>query len=148
MGCEQAVKCAWRQFLLRLTAAGTPQGQLGPAVPPYPENPGAWDGIGAGGGADEWGRAGPPTRVAGQGAAAVAGSPQATEGCGEMWPPETGPTVGTLARFWRLRKLTISGKEGEFRGQERDKGALCPSMPWAQPQVLREGGQLLLRWYK
>lgn len=67
----------------------------------------------------------------------MAGSPQATEGCGEIWSPETGPTVGTLTRFgYRVREGTGVWETGE------DKRALYPSMPWAQPQVLREGGQL------
>lgn len=39
-------------------------------------------------------------------------------------------------------------KGGEYRNRERDKRDLYPSVPRAQPQVLREGGQLLLRWYK
>lgn len=144
MGCEQVITCAWCQFLLRLTAARTPQGQLGPTVPAYPENPGTWGGIGAGGGVDDGEELGHPlvsTRAECQGAAAVAGDPGLQRAVRR-------PTVGTLARLWRLRKLTISGKGGEYRGQERDKRALYPSMPWAQPQVLREGGQLLLRWYK
>lgn len=87
-------------------------------------------------------------RVERQGGAATAGSPRSTGGCGEMWSPETGPTVGTPARFRKLRKLATSGKGRGYRGQEKDKKTLHPSMPWARPQVLREGGQLLLRWYK
>lgn len=88
-------------------------------------------------------------RVERQGGAATIGSPQSTGGYGEMWSPETGPTVGAPARFRKLRKLATSGKGGGgYRGQEKDRRALDPSMPWAQPQVLREGGQLLLRWYK
>lgn len=87
-------------------------------------------------------------RVERQGGAAKVGSPQSTGGYGEMWSPETGPTVGAPARFRKLRKLATSGKGGGYRGQEKDRRALDPSMPWAQPQVLREGGQLLLRWYK
>lgn len=46
-----------------LIAAGTFQGQLGPSVPTYPEKLRAWGVVGAGGGAGEWGRAGPLTSV-------------------------------------------------------------------------------------
>lgn len=51
-------------------------------------------------------------RVERQGGAATVGSPQSTGGYGEMWSPETGPTVGAPARFRKLRKLATSGKGG------------------------------------
>lgn len=51
---------------------------------------------------------------------------RSTGGCGEMWSPETGPRVGTPARFRKLRKLATSGKGGGYRGQEKDKKNTAP----------------------
>lgn len=88
-------------------------------------------------------------RVECQGAAAVAGKPPVYRG---LWG-------GVVSRHW-----THSGSSGQVQetkdanhireGREGAQGtregpkSTDPAMPWAQPQVLREGGQLLLRWYK
>lgn len=61
-------------------------------------------------------------RVERQGGAATVGSPQSTGGYGEMWSPETGPTVGAPARFRKLRKLATSGKGGGDTGDRRKTG--------------------------
>lgn len=87
-------------------------------------------------------------RVELQGGAAMVGSPQSTGGCGEMWSPETGPTVGAPARFRKLRKLATSGKGRGIQGTGERQKSTVPFHAMGPAPVLREGGQLLLGWYK
>lgn len=63
--------------------------------------------------------------------------------------PKSGPLVGLSTRSGKIRWLPLWGGEGEREavGWTGEKHWSL-SMAWAQPQVLRKGGQLLLRWYK
>lgn len=81
-----------------------------------------------------------------QGAAGGCGAP-AFDWQATLWCPRSAALVGTLTASRKLggHHFLGRGKEGRREGEER---SLSPSKPQAQPQVLREGGQLPLRRYK
>ena len=149
--------CAWRQVLLRLSCWGF-QGQLGArGCHPLrePHKPAEWwGGWGWGGVLGE-----PPWLACPEQQPRLQSSAfQAPGRCGGAAPASaladntaapdihTGPGVGTPTKARMLSGLPLWGGEQRKGSWEREREEhRSPSTPWAQPQVLREGGQLPLR---
>lgn len=157
MGPWPVGTCAWCQVLLRLSCWGF-QGQLGargchPLREPHKpaEWWGGWGGEGCWASPHGWpapssslsSRALPSRLQAGaeglHPASALADNTAAPD-------IHSGPGLGTPTKAGMLRGLPLWGGEQRKGSWERGREERrSPSTPWAQPQVLREGGQLPLR---